>query len=427
MALLKFGEGIAVATCGSKLRIFSYRTDYSSFTEDLQNQEEILPQRNAEKQNERDTSSESKTTDPQQKQPTGAILSCNIHRVVISSLVVMTGKTSTCGKLIHGVFFLKGNIPERRSIQKRCTSVTFTPSEEFVLLADKFGDVYQFSVKTVDEPGSLLLGHVSMLLDVAATPDNKFIITCDRDEKIRVSCFPNAYNIHGYCLGHTQFVSCFKIVPGKENLLVSAGGLWDYHDCKQLASVDINHESRVKKPEEYFTVTHLTCSKNGYVAISLLGEIVCLVYKVLEDSSGYTLKEVSKMHNEADIFCITFDLKGCLWVIQGSPVEAVQVFQLSDLNEKVEVTRATSFAEAWQKSVLELLNKEWEFLKDSLNADQALVSLHKKNYNHMQEYMNKKQQRIADEEIRKEKYEARLARQEQRKRMKVENKDESKM
>ncbi|XP_071852642.1 tRNA (guanine-N(7)-)-methyltransferase non-catalytic subunit WDR4-like [Apostichopus japonicus] len=426
MASLKFGEGIAVATCGSKLRIFSYRTDYSSFTEDLQNQEEILPQRNAEKQNERDTSSESKTTDPQQKQPTGAILSCNISS---------SGDFVTCCDDRKNLYLWKTNpwsLLSKRSIQKRCTSVTFTPSEEFVLLADKFGDVYQFSVKTVDEPGSLLLGHVSMLLDVAATPDNKFIITCDRDEKIRVSCLPNAYNIHGYCLGHTQFVSCFQIVPGKGNLLVSAGGdstirLWDYHHCKQLASVDINHESRVKKPEEYFTVTHLTCSKNGYVAISLLGEKVCLVYQVLEDPSGYTLKEVSKIHNEADIFCITFDLEGCLWVIQGSPVEAVQVFQLSDLNEKVEVTRATSFPEAWQKSILELLNKEWEFLKDSLNADQALVSLHKKNYNHMQEYMNKKQQRIADEEIRKEKYEARLARQEQRKRMKVESKDESKM
>ena len=34
--------------------------------------------------------------------------------------------------------------------------------------------------------------------------DDKFLITSDRDEKIRVSCFPNSYSIHTFCLGHLE-------------------------------------------------------------------------------------------------------------------------------------------------------------------------------------------------------------------------------
>jgi len=34
--------------------------------------------------------------------------------------------------------------------------------------------------------------------------DDRCVITSDRDEKIRVSAFPDAYNIHSYCLGHLQ-------------------------------------------------------------------------------------------------------------------------------------------------------------------------------------------------------------------------------
>ena len=47
-----------------------------------------------------------------------------------------------------------------------------------------------------------------MLLDIKLSKCGKFIITCDRDEKIRVSHYPNAYNIHNFCLGHTDFVTC---------------------------------------------------------------------------------------------------------------------------------------------------------------------------------------------------------------------------
>ena len=42
----------------------------------------------------------------------------------------------------------------------------------------------------------------------AISPDDRFLLTADRDEKIRVSCLPNCYHIHTFCLGHTQWVVC---------------------------------------------------------------------------------------------------------------------------------------------------------------------------------------------------------------------------
>ncbi|KAK3103648.1 hypothetical protein FSP39_020744 [Pinctada imbricata] len=92
----------------------------------------------------------------------------------------------------------------QRSVPKRCSALTFTHDESYVLVADRHGDVYRLSVAKETEEGKLLLGHLSMLLDIVLTRNDQYIVTCDRDEKIRISNYPNAYNIHGYCLQHSE-------------------------------------------------------------------------------------------------------------------------------------------------------------------------------------------------------------------------------
>lgn len=80
----------------------------------------------------------------------------------------------------------------------------------------------------------LLLGHVSMLTDLAyvKTHGKSYIITADRDEHIRISRGPpQAHIIEGFCFGHEQFIS--KLCLTKSGTLISGGGdaqvyVWDF-------------------------------------------------------------------------------------------------------------------------------------------------------------------------------------------------------
>jgi tRNA (guanine-N(7)-)-methyltransferase subunit TRM82 len=100
----------------------------------------------------------------------------------------------------------------------------------------------------------LLLGHVSMLTDIALIENNgqNYIITADRDEHIRISRgIPQAHIIEGYCLGHKDFVSRLCLPAGQPNLLISGGGdddiyVWDWCLGKLLLKVNLrSHAEKV--------------------------------------------------------------------------------------------------------------------------------------------------------------------------------------
>ena len=87
--------------------------------------------------------------------------------------------------------------------------------------------------------GVCILGHLSMLLDITLSNCGEYIISCDRDEKIRVSRNPNAYTINNFCLGHTEFVAGLAICPHQASILISASGdgtlrVWDFLAGKEL-------------------------------------------------------------------------------------------------------------------------------------------------------------------------------------------------
>ena len=69
------------------------------------------------------------------------------------------------------------------------------------------------------------------------------ISAADRDEKIRVSAFPESYVIEGFLLGHGAYITSMDLSP-KNGLVVSCGAdrylrVWDIHTMKQIAELSV--------------------------------------------------------------------------------------------------------------------------------------------------------------------------------------------
>ena len=110
------------------------------------------------------------------------------------------------------------------SIHKRPTSlavaVTNILSEKRVVLlaADKAGEVWACPVPSL-EKSFCIIGHTaSVLTDMIVSKDNRFTITSDRDEKIRVSHFPQTVRIETYCLGHSSVITSIEQLRISQNI-----------------------------------------------------------------------------------------------------------------------------------------------------------------------------------------------------------------
>ncbi|KAH8832914.1 WD40 repeat-like protein [Flagelloscypha sp. PMI_526] len=169
----------------------------------------------------------------------------------------------TCGEdKVLKVWSLDGlKLLSSRELPKRPTSLIFTKDGQTIVTADKFGDVFSYPLSPSDsEPvkknktnvfgemnpagGQLILGHTSLLTSAILSHDEKFIITSDRDEHIRVSRFPKGYNIEMYCLGHQQFVSALHVPSNRPGELISGGGdpvlkIWDWRTGVTKYEVEI--------------------------------------------------------------------------------------------------------------------------------------------------------------------------------------------
>lgn len=75
---------------------------------------------------------------------------------------------------------------------------------------------------------------------------SRYVISSDRDEKVRVTNYPQTEVVESYCLGHTEFVTSIDELKTEtnENVLVSVSGdqtvrLWNYVDGKELFRLEL--------------------------------------------------------------------------------------------------------------------------------------------------------------------------------------------
>jgi len=130
------------------------------------------------------------------------------------------------------------------SHSKKVVAALFDPNRD-VLFADRFGDVYRWSLHMTkaDEGCSaepqLLFSHLAIVTAMVMTESGRFIITGDNHEKIRVTCYPQAAEIHSFCLGHLGQIT--SLACAGDEFIVSTSSdctlrVWQLEDGQQILS-----------------------------------------------------------------------------------------------------------------------------------------------------------------------------------------------
>lgn len=323
------------------------------------------------------------------------------------------------------------------SSEKRVTAVAISSDGQYVSFADKFGVVWVVELEgrlhessaMVDKKPSPILSHYcSIITGLDFSPDGKYIVSGDRDFKIRVTAFPTkpldgAHEIQSFCLGHTKFVSCFTFVCSQEypqGFLVSGSGdstvrLWDYASGSLLDTCEVGVEAGLlqsNQSEEDIlpVVTDLRAFCDGSlvaVAVQSLAGVLLLSCNI----SVKSLSVVRKITITEEAFiptCLSTSTSELLWLVMG-----VSNLQGSDSPSLARVRAILCFS----KNSVESVEHEPTILADSeipggeqlLQTLQGNLSLEKEMFTKtaeavkigMNNLLIKKQYTVENREFRK--------------------------
>ncbi|KAK3926975.1 tRNA (guanine-N(7)-)-methyltransferase non-catalytic subunit WDR4 [Frankliniella fusca] len=300
-----------------------------------------------------------------------------------------------------------------RYMPKTASSMKFTPDSQAIVIVDKAGDAVLFSTQDLQKEGEVILGHLSMLLDVLLTPDGKQIITCDRDEKVRVSQFPNAYNIISYCLGHKEFVSSISLLPHNTSILLSASGdgtmrLWNYSKGLALSSYDCS--SDVVKHLKVDTSPHIQLEE-GKPSSIIVSKICChkvaddtsivfalfygfqgyLVYRITDENIAFVHAELSNM-SVLDL-CVRDTGELLVRVAKGDNYDVVHCFSFDSCTNSLRPSvNSLSF-----NQMLKKINAVFKLLDNQSVTSSNVPQLLKRKFDNVKDYYEQKKARIGEQ------------------------------
>ncbi|XP_045708396.1 tRNA (guanine-N(7)-)-methyltransferase non-catalytic subunit WDR4 isoform X3 [Phyllostomus hastatus] len=242
-----------------------------------------------------------------------------------------------------------------------------------------------------------------MLLDVAVSPDDRYVLTADRDEKIRVSWALAPHNIEAFCLGHTEFVSRIFVVPNHPELLLSSSGdctlrLWEYRRGRELHCCHLASPQEPAGPwsDKRFAVSRITYwSRDSWVA--LLCDCLPVVCIFRLDAPGRQLVCRQQLSFQHRVWDVAFEESQGLWVLQDCQ-EAPLV-----LCRPVDGRWQTVPETAAVQRVSAHLHRNWAMLEGSAGVNDGFSSLYKATFDNMATYLQKKQERL-QQQLRKKRH-----------------------
>ncbi|KAM5281201.1 tRNA (guanine-N(7)-)-methyltransferase non-catalytic subunit WDR4 [Ctenodactylus gundi] len=278
-----------------------------------------------------------------------------------------------------------------RSVVRRCTALAFMASEDRVLVADKSGDVYSFSVLEPHDHGRLELGHLSMLLDVTLSPDDRFVLTADRDEKIRVSWASAPHCIESFCLGHTEFVSRILVVPGHPKLLLSSSGdctlrLWEYRSGRQLHCCDL---ASLQEPQGHKRFAASRIAFWGQEScIALLCDCLPVVFIFELDADRQQLVFQQQLTFPCCVWDVAFEETQGLWVLQDCHDAPLVLWR--PMNGQWQPAPESAASQRLSGH----LRGNWAMLEGPAAVDGGFHGLYKAAFDNMSSYLQRKQERL---------------------------------
>lgn len=209
-----------------------------------------------------------------------------------------------------------------------------------------------------------------------------FVVTCDRDEKIRVTNFPQTEEIETYCLGHFEFVSGIVEIslPNKSRLISISGDktmrLWNHTNGCEEACIDLEAPA--------FQMVYN--DDRDLIVVSMFSEGPLIgIYKINNLETGIQIKKYAKhtmSENVKYISSMAVTSDDCIWLLcQGNDDELlVKKFLLTDggLNES-DIDYLTNFTSSIK-----------------LNLPEDISILFKKKVDNMKDYHDRKKRRLEE-------------------------------